>query len=204
MKQSGVILAVKVIEIGRNNTSIAKEVDLLKRVNHKNTVKYYGSCMKDSEIWIIMDFCGGGSVHDLLEFTIIPEKPLQWILSSAMDGLAYLHSINIIHRDIKSANILLTEDGFVKIADFGVSDQVSQTICANTVVGTPYWMAPEVITGKDYNTSADIWSLGITAIEMAEGGPPVARAFPNPMRAMFKIPFLPPPTLYEPNKFSSK
>lgn len=146
-----------------------------------------------------MDFCGGGSVSDLLQsIEGIAERPLVWILQSALKGLSYLHSQQIIHRDVKAANILLTELGEVKIADFGVSDQVSHTLCARrTVIGTPFWMAPEVISGKDYNCSADIWSLGITAIEMAEGAPPLARKFANPMHALFQIPYLPPPRLQQ-------
>lgn len=155
-----------------------------------------------------MDFCSNGSIRNLLDHISIPEKPLQWIVQSSLQGIHYLHSLKpnpIIHRDIKSANILITEDLTIKIADFGVSDELSHTICArNTIIGTPFWMAPEVITGADYNTSADIWSLGITVLEMAEGIPPLSREFPNPMRAMFKIPFREPPTLENPSKWSKK
>ena len=155
-----------------------------------------------------MDFCGNGSVKDLLQYTIIPEKPLHWIVTSALEGLNYLHSLTphpIIHRDIKSANILITDDAEVKIADFGVSEHLTATICArNTLVGTPFWMAPEVVSGSDYDTQADIWSMGITVMEMAEGAPPLSRDYPNPMRAMFKIPFLAPPKLAEPDKWSRK
>eukprot|EP00158_Paraphelidium_tribonemae_P007837 Partr_v1_DN28376_c0_g1_i2_m79609 putative serine threonine-protein kinase len=97
-KQTGFIMAVKVIQVGKNHDNITKEVELLKQVNHKNTVRYYGSCISGDDVWILMDFCGQGSVHDILEFSLVPEKPLQWILASAMEGLAYLHSLNIIHR----------------------------------------------------------------------------------------------------------
>ncbi|KAI3638174.1 hypothetical protein MIR68_003785 [Amoeboaphelidium protococcarum] len=204
-RMTGFIMAIKVIQVGKNAASITKEVDLLKKVNHKNAVRYYGSCVSGDFVWILMDYCGNGSVHDLLEFTIIPEKSLQWIVGSALEGLVYLHQLQIIHRDIKSANILLTDDCEVKIADFGVSDHVAQTIMArNTVVGTPFFMAPEIITASNYNVLADIWSLGITVMEMGEGCPPLAREYPNPMRAMFKIPFLPPPTLHEPERWSKK
>lgn len=136
---------------------------------------------------ILMTYCQGGSVKDLLAFSALPEPAIAWITLGAVEGLAYLHSIQIMHRDVKAANILLTETGEPKIADFGVSEHVSHEVSKHTMVGTPFWMAPEVIEGGQYDTAADIWSLGITIVEMAEREPPLARSIPNPMRAMFKI-----------------
>lgn len=98
---------MKIIQVGKNHDAITKEVDLLKSVNHKNTVRYYGSCVHSDEVWVLMDFCGGGSVRDLLDVSVVPEKAAIWILGSLIEGISYLHSIHIIHRDIKSAKYVL-------------------------------------------------------------------------------------------------
>ncbi|KAJ1545490.1 hypothetical protein HK096_006354 [Nowakowskiella sp. JEL0078] len=133
--------------------------------------------------------------------TPFTEKQAALVLTSAIEGLLYLHSRGIVHRDVKCANILLTEDSLIKIADFGVAEKLSeQEISTNSLIGTPYWMAPEVIDGSTPGTVADIWSLGITAIEMIEGLPPLSDI--HPMRAIFKIPALPPPQLKAPEKYS--
>ncbi|KAJ3049954.1 hypothetical protein HK097_009061, partial [Rhizophlyctis rosea] len=206
LTNTGFILAVKQIVIGSREServAIQKEIDLLKTCKHRNIVQYYGCVPVNEAMWILTDYCGAGSLVDCMELTRQTFSELQAaiILASALEGLAYLHEHGVVHRDVKSANILLTEQGEVKIADFGVSERLTQTIAARrTVVGTPFWMSPEVITGSGYGTEADIWSLGITAIEMTEGVPPHAEM--RPMQAMFKIPFLPPPTLSEPSSFS--
>ncbi|KAJ3103156.1 hypothetical protein HDU97_010364 [Phlyctochytrium planicorne] len=199
-KQSNFVVAVKEILIGKlkEQGTIQKEIELLRQCRHINTVQYY-----DDSIWILTDFCGAGSITDCIELTdsTFTETQIRIVIAAAVDGLAFLHGRGIVHRDVKCANILLTEEGVVKIADFGVSEKLTQTIgVRNSVVGTPYWMSPEVITGSDYGTEADIWSLGITAIEMTDGVPPHSTV--HPMRAMFKIPFLPPPTLMNPSAYS--
>ncbi|KAJ3114502.1 hypothetical protein HDU96_002016 [Phlyctochytrium bullatum] len=205
-RRTGFVVAVKEILIGRVNEkdTIQKEINMLRQCRHLNTVQYHGCLPVDDSIWILTDYCGAGSITDCIELTdsTFSEPQIRVVVASAVEGLAFLHSRGIVHRDVKCANILLTEDAIVKIADFGVSEKLTRTICVrNSVVGTPYWMSPEVITGSDYGTEADIWSLGITAIEMTDGVPPHSTV--HPMRAMFKIPFLPPPTLMNPSAFSN-
>lgn len=150
-----------------------------------------------------MEYCEAGSVSDMMAVcrVVFEEPEIATILHSALLGLDYLHKQRKIHRDIKAANILLNGKGESKLADFGVSAQLSETITKRrTMIGTPYWMAPEVLTQASYDTKADIWSLGITAIEIACGAPPLNRI--HPMRALVLIPSRPPPTLPNPGDFS--
>uniref|UniRef100_A0A6Q2X6Q9 Serine/threonine-protein kinase TAO3 n=1 Tax=Esox lucius TaxID=8010 RepID=A0A6Q2X6Q9_ESOLU len=165
---------------------IIKEVKFLEQLRHPNTIEYKGCYLKDNTAWLVMEYCLG-SASDLLE---VHKKPLQEveiaaITHGALLGLAYLHSHNMIHRDVKAGNILLTEPGQVKLADFGSASIASP---ANSFVGTPYWMAPEVILAMDegqYEGKVDIWSLGITCIELAERKPPLFNM--NAMSALYHI-----------------
>ncbi|XP_043942262.1 serine/threonine-protein kinase TAO2 [Protopterus annectens] len=165
---------------------IIKEVKFLQKLRHANTIEYKGCYLREHTAWLVMEYCLG-SASDLLE---VHKKPLQEveiaaIIHGALQGLAYLHSRNMIHRDVKAGNILLTEPGLVKLGDFGSASIVAP---ANSFVGTPYWMAPEVILAMDegqYDGKVDVWSLGITCIELAERKPPLFNM--NAMSALYHI-----------------
>ncbi|KAI7750881.1 hypothetical protein M8C21_026665 [Ambrosia artemisiifolia] len=152
---------------------------------------------------IVMEYCGGGSVADLMNVTDEPleECQIAYICKEALKGLSYLHSIFKVHRDIKGGNILLTEQGEVKLGDFGVAAQLTRTMSKrNTFIGTPHWMAPEVIQESRYDGKVDVWALGVSAIEMAEGLPP--RSNVHPMRVLFMISIEPAPMLEDKEKWS--
>jgi len=150
-----------------------------------------------------MEYCGAGSISDLITITDsgLSEDQIGVIMRDSLRGLSYLHKEKKIHRDIKAGNILLNDDCFGKLADFGVSGQETDFTKHHTVIGTPYWMAPEVIEER-YDHRADIWSLGITAIELAEKHPPYYNI--HPMRAIFLIPTKKPPTFTTPENWSSE
>lgn len=205
-KQTRTIHALKVVPVENDISEVEKEINILKQCESPYIVSYFGSYNKGSELWIVLEHCGGGSVMDLLSILgpgSLNEMHIAAVCSSVLKGLVYLHAQKKIHRDIKAGNILLTEDGSVKLTDFGVSAQLNNTISRRqTVIGTPYWMAPEVIQETAYNGKADVWSLGITLIEIAEGKPPLHGI--HPMRAIFMIPSKPSPTLTEPSKWSDE
>jgi len=214
-KPSGAIVAVKIIPNTNSGGAIEDEkikgeIDILSRCDSPYIVGYFECFIrpptnKPGEMWIVMEYCEGGSMTDLIEASAgfqLPEDCIRAACASIVLGLEYLHGVaNVCHRDIKCGNVLLTDDGHIKLADFGVSAELTNTMNKRkTVVGSPYWMAPEVIRESHYDGRADVWSLGITAIEMAEGAPPHANL--HPLRAIFVIPTKPAPTLADPDNWS--
>ncbi|XP_055383366.1 mitogen-activated protein kinase kinase kinase kinase 5 isoform X9 [Condylostylus longicornis] len=180
---------------------------MMRDCRHPNIIAYYGSYLRRDKLWICMEYCGGGSLQDIYQVTgPLTEQQIAYMCRETLKGLEYLHSMGKMHRDIKGANILLTENGDVKLADFGVSAQITATINKRkSFIGTPYWMAPEVAAVErkgGYNQLCDIWACGITAIELAELQPPMFDL--HPMRALFlmsKSGFKP-PTLKDKDKWS--
>ncbi|KAJ9494804.1 Protein kinase of the Mitotic Exit Network [Exophiala xenobiotica] len=164
---------------------IMLEIDLLKNLDHPNIVKYHGSVKTPDTLNIILEYCENGSLHSISKnFGRFPENLVALYMSQVLQGLVYLHEQGVIHRDIKGANILTTKQGLVKLADFGVASRTTG-LHESSVVGTPYWMAPEVIELTGATTASDIWSLGCTVIELLDGKPPYHTL--QPMPALFRI-----------------
>uniref|UniRef100_A0AAG5D8K0 non-specific serine/threonine protein kinase n=1 Tax=Anopheles atroparvus TaxID=41427 RepID=A0AAG5D8K0_ANOAO len=202
-KESEQVLAIKQVPVDTDLQEIIKEISIMQQCDSPYVVKYYGSYFKNTDLWIVMEYCGAGSVSDIMRLRkkTLSEDEIATILIDTLKGLEYLHLRRKIHRDIKAGNILLNSEGHAKLADFGVAGQLTDTMAKrNTVIGTPFWMAPEVIEEIGYDCVADIWSLGITALEMAEGKPPYGDI--HPMRAIFMIPTKPPPSFRDPDIWS--
>lgn len=187
---TGELAAIKVIKLepGEDFAVVQQEIIMMKDCKHSNIVAYFGSYLRRDKLWICMEYCGGGSLQDIYHVTgPLTESQIAYVTRETLQGLYYLHNKGKMHRDIKGANILLTDNGYVKLADFGVSAQITATLAKRkSFIGTPYWMAPEVAAVErkgGYNHLCDIWAVGITAIELAELQPPMFDL--HPMRALF-------------------
>ncbi|KAJ2726764.1 kinase that interacts with cdc31p [Coemansia sp. Benny D115] len=187
---TGGVVAIKILNLDSEDdfSDMQREINLLSQLHSPHIAQYYGSFVESSRMWIIMEYASGGSIHKLMQAGPIEEKYTSSIMYGVLLALDYLHTSGIMHRDIKAANVLVTDEGVVQLCDFGVARQVMQASAKSySFVGTPYWMAPEVIQkGQVYDFKADIWSLGITAYEIATGVPPYADE--DPKRALFLIP----------------
>ncbi|XP_048194264.1 STE20-like serine/threonine-protein kinase isoform X2 [Perognathus longimembris pacificus] len=210
-KETNVLAAAKVIDTKSEEEleDYMVEIDILASCDHPNIVKLLDAFYYENNLWILIEFCAGGAVDAVMLELERPltESQIQVVCKQTLEALNYLHDNKIIHRDLKAGNILFTLDGDIKLADFGVSAKNTRTIQRrDSFIGTPYWMAPEVVmceTSKDrpYDYKADVWSLGITLIEMAEIEPPHHEL--NPMRVLLKIAKSEPPTLAQPSRWSS-
>uniref|UniRef100_UPI00358F8CE3 mitogen-activated protein kinase kinase kinase kinase 5-like isoform X2 n=1 Tax=Myxine glutinosa TaxID=7769 RepID=UPI00358F8CE3 len=207
--RTGELSAIKVIKLeqGDDFAIIQQEIIMMKECLHQNIVAYFGSYLRRDKLWICMEYCGGGSLQDIYHVTgPLSETQIAYMCRETLQGLAYLHSRGKMHRDIKGANILLTDHGEVKLADFGVSAHITATIAKRkSFIGTPYWMAPEVAAVErkgGYNQQCDVWAVGITAIELAELQPPLFDL--HPMRVLFLMSKsgYQPPKLKDKNKWS--
>lgn len=218
-KRTGQLAAIKIMDVTEDEEEEIKlEINVLRKFSHhRNIATYYGAFVKkglpgqEDQLWLVMEFCGAGSITDLVKASkgkALKEEWISYICHEVLNGVSHLHQNHVIHRDIKGQNVLLTDSAEVKLVDFGVSAQLDRTIGRrNTFIGTPYWMAPEVIACDEqpdatYDNRCDMWSIGITSIEMAETQPPLCDM--HPMRALFLIPRSEPPRLKSKKAWSKK
>lgn len=206
--KTGRKVAIKKMALNKKNMNIvATEIQIMMTSKHENIVEYIGSYIHEKMLWVAMEYMDEGCLTGILDLfpcgIRMTEAEISYVIRENLKGLAYLHSMHRIHRDIKSDNILLNSKGEVKIADFGYAAQLTkQKTKRATIVGTPYWMAPELIRGLEYDHKVDVWSLGIMIMEMAEGEPPYMD-YP-PLRALFFITTKGIPELKEPDLWSSE
>lgn len=196
-------VAIKIMQLTKDTRTdlIENEIRMMIRSrDHPNVVQYYDTYLRRDELWIVMEFINGGKLTDCLNLTL-SEQQIAAILKQVLLTLEHMHDRHMIHRDIKSDNVLLTSDNEVKLADFGFTAALTEKHPRRrSVVGTPYWMSPEVVRGVMYGTNVDIWSLGILALEMANGEVP--RLEYPPIKALFVISTKPPPEFDDPDAWS--
>ncbi|OHT13766.1 hypothetical protein TRFO_15978 [Tritrichomonas foetus] len=187
---AGKLVNPSLVQDDHSKEEIQHEIDLMREVDSPFTVRYFGCVNYEGSLMILMEYVDRGSLRDILDSReqVLSEDQIACVMHDLLRGLLLIHnSFHILHRDIKAANLLLNSKGQVKLADFGVSRQFEggSSSSTMTIVGTPYWMAPEVISGVAYSYPADIWSVGITAVELAEGAPPYVEY--SPTKAMVEI-----------------
>ncbi|KAE8587612.1 hypothetical protein XENTR_v10022037 [Xenopus tropicalis] len=202
-KHSGRQVAVKMMDLRKQQRRelLFNEVVIMRDYQHPSVVEMYKSYLVGEELWVLMEYVQGGALTDIVSQTRLNEEQIATVCKSVLQALEYLHSQGVIHRDIKSDSILLTLDGRIKLSDFGFCAQISKDVPKRkSLVGTPYWMAPEVILRCSYGTEVDIWSLGIMVIEMVDGEPPYFSD--SPVQAMKRLRDSPPPKLKNSHKAS--
>lgn len=204
-KTTGRKVAVKKMDLRKQQRRelLFNEVVIMRDYHHPNIVEMYDSFLVGDELWVVMEFLEGGALTDIVTYARMDEEQIATVCKQCLKALAYLHSQGVIHRDIKSDSILLAADGRVKLSDFGFCAQVSQELPKRkSLVGTPYWMSPEVISRLPYGPEVDIWSLGIMVVEMVDGEPPFFNE--PPLQAMRRIRDMPPPKLKNTHKVSPR
>ena len=186
-KKDGKVIALKEMTLTeKNEKTLLEETRFMKSMSSPYIVEFYSAHRIENKLWILMEYMDGGSLTNVATFCDCQEPHIAYFAEKILKALEYMHNQNKIHRDIKTDNVLLTTDGKVKLGDFGYTAQLSSTVeSRKSIVGTPYWMAPELIRAQPYTFSVDIWSLGILCRELAEGEPPYVEV--PPIRALFLI-----------------